>query len=385
MPWRSTSVMNERIKFVVLGSRAGANLSELCREFGISRTTGYRWLNRFNQSGTVFSVFDRSRRPHHSPTRTPNKLVGRVIALRKRYGWGSKKLQPLLLREGLEVKRITIDRILKRNGLIKKKIRDRKALKRFERRLPNQLWQMDFKGESAVSDGYCYPLSILDDHSRFALGLYALRQSRAKLVQNCLICTFKNYGLPAAMLMDHGPLWWSTTNGHGLTWLSVWLLKQDIRLIYSRIRHPQTQGKVERFHRTLDDDIYHHGKPKIFADWQKSFDRFLYDYNYIRPHEALEMDVPSDHYYPSQRQYQDQPAEWEYPQGAIVKRLNSQGCVDYQKRRYFVCEALCNEPVQIETIQNKLLVRYRRTYIREIDLKTGKGKPIVKTVSKNQL
>jgi len=385
MPWKSISVMDERIKFVVLGSREGVNLSELCRGFGISRTTGYRWLNRFNQSGTVFSVYDRSRRPHHSPNRTPEKLEARVIALRQRYGWGSKKLRLLLLQEGLDVKRITIDRILKRNGLIKKKIRDHKADRRFERRLPNQLWQMDFKGESAVSDGYCYPLSILDDHSRFALGLYALRHPRAKLVQNCLISTFENYGLPEAMLMDHGALWWSTTNGHGLTWLSVWLLKQDIHLIYSRIRHPQTQGKVERFHRTLDDDIYHHGKPKIFAHWQKSLNRFRHDYNYIRPHEALGMDIPFNHYYPSRRQYQDQPADWEYPQEAIVKRLNSQGCLDYEQQRYFVCEALRNEPVQIETIGNKLLVRYRRTYIREIDLITGKGKPIIKKVSQNKL
>ena len=145
------------------------------------------------------------------------------------------------------------------------------AMERFERAAPNELWQMDGKGEYRVSDGTCYPLSILDDHSRYAVGLYRLAGVHGRAASIRVWCmTFERYGVPEAMLMDHGSVWWGTTNGYGLTWLSVRLIEQGIRLCYGRVHHPQTQGKVERFHRTLDEAIRHRGKPQQMAEWPQS-------------------------------------------------------------------------------------------------------------------
>ncbi len=261
----------------------------------------------------------------------------------------------------------TINHILKRQGLIGKKDSNPPALSRFERALPNQLWQMDGKGEYRTSDGKCYPLSILDDHSRYAVGLYALPAFSAEQIHPCLVHTFEHYGVPEAMLMDRGTVWWSTTNGYGLTWLSVRLIEQGIQLYYCRVRHPQTQGKVERFHRTLDEAIQHRGKPQQMAQWPGALNEFRRIYNERRPHEALGMKRPAERYQPSARSYQAIPRPWEYPEGSLVRRLNAAGCLDWEGRRWFVCEALAGRPVCIEKAANLLLVSYRHMYVREID------------------
>jgi transposase InsO family protein len=297
-------------------------------------------------------------------------------------GWGAKKIRQKLLQEELDVKVVTINRILKRRGLIEQRLRQYQAPGRFERGAPNELLQMDFKGDYQVEGGRCYPLTVLDDHSRYAVGLYALGDQRGESVQHCLIATFERWGVPAEMLMDHGTPWWSTTNSFGLTWLSVWLIKQGISLHFSGIAHPQTQGKVERFHRTLKDSLRHHGQPETLAAFDEALARFQAVYNHQRPHEALAMDVPSQHYRPSERAYQPQPREWEYPEGALVKRLNSQGVLDCPGGRRFVCEALANEWVEIEELGGHWLVKYRHQYVREIDLETGRTLPPVRPVSR---
>lgn len=385
MPWKATSVMEERVKFIVRALQTEVNFKALCREFGISRQTGYRWLNRYLMVGSLPQVGELSRRPHRSPAKTKSKCEHRVVELRRKYGWGGKKLQVILAREGVQLPVITINRIIKRNGLIKREISHRPALNRFEREFPNQLWQMDFKGAVSLSGGRCYPLSILDDHSRFAVGLYALDNQYGKTVHGCLINSFERYGVPEAMLMDHGTPWWSNTNGHGLTWLSVNLIKQGIKLYWSGIRHPQTQGKVERFHRTLKDSILRGERPRTLASLDEAFKCFRREYNYIRPHEALEMAVPADRYEPSQRMYNPNPPSWQYPQGSIAKRLNPQGCLDYKRRRYFVCEALRSEYVRIEHVDNNILISYRHMYIREIKLQTGRTVPFIRPIGKSNV
>lgn len=380
MPWKATSVMEERIKFIVRAVQPGVNFKALCREFGISRRTGYRWIDRYLEVGSLPRVGELSRRPHRIPNKTDSNYERRVIELRRRYSWGGKKLQVILAREGIKLPVITINRIIKRNGLIEPQISHRPALKRFGRAYPNQLWQMDFKGDFGLRVGRCYPLSILDDHSRFAVGLYALIDQRAETVDCSLVSTFQRYGLIEAMLMDHGTPWWSNNSEHGLTWLSVKLIKQGIRLYWSGIRHPQTQGKVERFHRTLQGSILNKLRPRTMRDCKEAYDRFREEYNKIRPHEALEMGVPADRYQPSRRPYNPQPRPWEYPQGSIVKRLNTQGCLDYKNRRYFVCEALRGEYVRIEHIEKNIIVSYRHMYIREIAMETGKTNPFLRPI-----
>ena len=385
MPWKVTDIMDERRRFVIMATQGVVNFSSLCRDFGISRPTGYLWLNRYLKSGSLTSVVELSRRPHHVPSRTSPELEERVISLRRRYGWGAKKLRELLLEEGLDMKVVTINRILKRNDLISREDSHRPAVKHFERRSPNELWQMDFKGDYAADRGRCYPLSLLDDHSRFAIGLYALKGQTTESVQGCLIDAFERFGVPQAMLMDHGVPWWSTTNGHGLTRLSVSLINQGIKLCFSGFRHPQTQGKVERFHKTLEGFVSHHGSPSTFSEWQDFFKFFVDEYNHVRPHESLGMARPAEYYQPSRKEYCSSPPEWEYPSGSLVKRLNPQGCLDYKQRRYFVCEALAGQRVRIEHLDKKLIVSYRHIYIREIDKKTARSASLLTPVESRKM
>jgi transposase InsO family protein len=377
MPWRVKDVMEQRIELVVRAVQGEESISGLCREYGVSRPTGYLWVQRYGEAGSVQGLAERSRRPQHSPGRTPIEQEERVVELRRRYGWGAKKLVVLLAREGIALRVVTVNRILKRRGLLVAQECHRPATQRFEREAPNQLWQMDFKGPWEVAEGHCYPLSILDDYSRYLVDLGALKGTGAEGVAAQLVRTFESHGVPEAMLMDHGTPWWSTTNGHGLTWLSVELIKQGIRLHFSGIRHPQTQGKVERFHRSLKHQINRWGKPATLADSAQALAAFREEYNQVRPHEALGMEVPAQRYHDSPRAYQPQPPEWIYEEGKVVKRLNTQGCLDYEQRRYFVCEALAQERVCVDRIGGKLLVCYRQTYIREIDLLSGRTTAVV--------
>ncbi len=213
MPWARTDVGEQRVKFVVRAVSGQERMAALCREFGISRPTGYRWRRRFEQAGSITAVVEQSRRPQHRPTQTEPKKEDRVVALRQQYGWGAKKIDVLLREEDTPLTVTTINRILKRRGLVGKKDGHAPALERFERPTPNELWQMDGKGEYRSSDGTCYPLSILDDHSRYAVGLYGLPAFTAQQVYPCLVRTFERYGVPEAMWMDRGSVWWAVNNG----------------------------------------------------------------------------------------------------------------------------------------------------------------------------
>jgi len=380
MPWKATDVLDQRISFVVRALQGQGSMTALCQEFGISRQTGYKWLKRYREIGNFAQLQERSRRPHSSPNRTPPEIEERVIELRKYYGWGGKKLHVLLAREGIDLSIVTINRIISRNGLVAVKDSHRPATKRFERERPNELWQMDFKGQFRIQEGCCYPLSILDDHSRFAVGLYGLDHPRAVPVIERLAHTFEEYGVPQAMLIDHGSPWWSTTNTLGLTGVAVYLMKQGIHLYHSGVRHPQTQGKVERFHGTLQAYLDLRGKPSRLGDCRDAFSQFRYEYNHIRPHEGIGMAVPADRYGPSSKQYDPNPPAWEYPAGSLIKRLNTQGCLDHCGRRYFVCEALASEPVRVQVVEGNLLVGYRDMYIREINTETGRTSPVLRAV-----
>jgi transposase InsO family protein len=377
MPWGRTDVSEQRIKFVVRAASGKERMASLCREFGVSRSTGYRWRRRFQQAGSMTGVVERSRRPQHSPAQTERDEEERVVALRKEHGWGAKKLEVLLGEQGHALTVITINRILKRRGLVRKKDSHTPALERFERSAPNELWQIDGKGEYREPDGTCYPLSILDDHSRYAVGLFGLRAFTAEEINPCVVRTFERYGVPEAMLMDHGSVWWGGKNGYGLTWLSVRWIEQGIRLHYGRVHHPQTQGKVERFHRTLNEEIRYRGKPKRLGEWPGALEEFRRIYNEQRPHEALQMKRPVERYRVSSRNYQAQPREWEYPTGSMVRELNSHGSLYWGGANLFVCEALAGRRVRVEQVGGLLLVSYRHMYVREIDREKGCTRALV--------
>jgi transposase InsO family protein len=366
MAWGMVEIDEQRVRFVVNASRGEKNLRELCKEFKISRPTGYTWLRRF-QAGGIAGVVEKSRRPQHSPTRTPTEMEQRVLALRQqRPEWGARKLQVLLKGEGLVLPTITIHRILLRHNLVRPQDRHRPAVQRFSRSAPNQLWQMDFKGplgwQAPVG-----PLSIVDDHSRYAITLQGTWSSKAQPVKAGLEEAFQRCGMPEEMLMDHGTPWWNMKSATGWTWLTVWMVKQGIRVHFSGYRHPQTQGKVERFHGSLEAATQRRGWPWGEAR-QRWLDEFRYEYNQVRPHEALGMKTPATVWKPSARKYQPRTRAWEYEMGAEVRKLADQGQLRVAGRRWEISRALAGEWVKLVRLEQRILVYYCRSLVRELDL-----------------
>jgi transposase InsO family protein len=365
MAWQTMEVHEQRVRFVVAASRKEKPLSVLCAEFGISRPTGYCWLERYRLQG-VGGIAERSRRPHRSPAQTVPEREQLVVEMRLRYpDWGAHKLQVLLKRDGLALTRSTIHRILLRHDPVREQDRNSPATERFERNAPNELWQMDFKGPSRWPQPVG-PLSVLDDHSRYLIVLAANGSTHAGPVQQQLIEAFDRCGLPQAMLMDHGTPWWSTKSPSGRTHLSLWLMRQGIRLYWSGIRHPQTQGKVERFHGTLQRALDRRGT--LPAELQPWLDAFRQEHNYVRPHEALAMQTPATRWQPSSRRYQLNPPRWEYPEGAWLLKIDSQGKLDLKGRKWSISKALSGEYVQIVPLEQRLMVFFCSTLLREIDL-----------------
>ena len=366
MPWRETEVVELRID-AVIRRLAGERVSDLSLEFGVSPKTIHKWIKRYREEGAR-GLFDRSRRPHRSPKRISKKTERRIIELRQEYGWGGRNLGYLLAQEGVEVSAATVDRVIARNGLIRECDRQPRATRRFQREAPNQLWQMDFKGEYRLPGGTCWPLSIIDDCSRYSIELFGLDSTNANNVSDRLISCFKRYGLPDEILMDHGTPWYATSHPMGLSRIVVLLLKQGIRPIYSGVGHPQTQGKVERFHRTLSRHLKWRGVPSEFDALNDELRRFRRIYNEVKPHDSLDRRTPADCYHPSSKRYDPSPPEWVYPTSSITKKLTPRGTLHWNGHLYFVSEALPNEHVWIRQTDHRLLVVYRDIMIREINL-----------------
>jgi transposase InsO family protein len=367
MPWKTMDIREQRVQFVVAASRREKPFSSLCLEFGISRPTGLLWLQRYRNGG-IEGIAERSRRPHRSPRQTTLRLEEQVVKLRQRYpDWGARKLQVLLSQAGVELTCSTIHRILLRRDLVREQDRHSPALERFERNAPNELWQMDFKGPKLWS-GPIGPLSVLDDHSRYVVVLQAVKSASTELVREQLESAFMVCGVPEGMLMDHGVPWWSARGGPlgGATQLSLWLMKQGIRLHWSRIRHPQTQGKVERFHGALQRALALRGVP--LRDPQVWLDEYRWEHNHVRPHEALDMTTPATHWRPSPRRYDSSPPPWQYPEGSKVLKVDCQGKLELQGQKWKISKVLCGQRVQIVRVQQRLQVYYCTTLIREIDL-----------------
>lgn len=370
MAWGQKDVSEQRLQFVVRASSGAESIKELCEEFEISRPTGYTWLKRYRQCDRLSELAEKSRRPHQSPKETAGSVQQRVIALRKQYpDWGAKKLRILLEREGIRLHRNTVHRIIARHGLIPEQDRGRPAPKRFEREAPNQLWQMDFKGMPEFRKP-CLPLVIVDDHSRYLIGLFALEGTKATPVRESLESVFLRDGLPEAMLMDHGTPWWNMHAHNGWTWLLLWLMKQGIRIYLSGFRHPQTQGKVERANGSLEAALQkRHQTPS--GAWQTWLDAYRYEYNHVRPHEALQMKVPADRWVSRSRPYQANPPAFDYPDPANVLRVGVNGNVVVKGRAYFISQVFQGENVQLQFLEHRAIVYYCRTIIRELDLVAG--------------
>lgn len=363
-------VQEQRVRFVVAAARKEKPFTALCREFEISRPTGYVWLKRYQESGVV-GLVEKSRRPLRSPGRTPAKVEQQVVQVRERYpDWGARKLQVVLEGEQVQVPATTIHRILLRHELVAEKDRHRPAVKRFERGAPNELWQMDFKSPTGWNAAIG-PLSVLDDHSRYVTVLQAVGHTRAELVREQLETAFASCGVPEAMLMDHGVPWWNEGAPTGATWLTIWLMQQGIRLHWSGYRHPQTQGKVERFHGALERAWKKRGGAG--EDTQAWLDAYRWEHNHVRPHEALGMKTPASIWRKSERRYDPHPPRWEYEPGSKVLKLDGRGKMDAYGIRWSISRALRGQWVQLEPIGERVLVYFCRTLIRELDLENRRS------------
>jgi len=352
MPWKEVSTMSLRLEFVRLALHEDANVSELCKRFGISRKTGYKWLDRRQQKGAE-ALMDQSRRPHTSPNRTPASIEKLVLQVRDRHPvWGGRKINSLLLRRGhTDIPHpSTITGILHRNGRMDAdESVKHQAYQRFEREHPNELWQMDFKGHFAMTGGgRCHPLTVLDDCSRFLLGLRACANETHETVVEQLTSIFRRYGLPDRMLMDNGAPWGSDGN-NPYTRLTVWLIRLGINISHGRPYHPQTQGKDERLHRTLNAELISRRRFSDLRHCQPEFDDWRNTYNQVRPHQALDMCVPGERYQPSPRSFPETLPPILYDTGDIVRKVDVCGRISFRSRKFRVGKAFHQQPVALRS------------------------------------
>jgi transposase InsO family protein len=335
--------MTLREDFVRLAATQAVPFSELCGRFQITRQTGYKWLARHKAEG-INGLADRSRRPHHSPTRSAGHIEARVIELRRQHGWGGRKIARRLrdLGETQIPAPATITEILRRHGLIDEHAsRQRQHWQRFEHEHPNSLWQMDFKGDfQTLESGRCSPLTVIDDHSRYNIVLSACSRTTTQIVQQALEQAFRCYGLPARINTDNGAPWGSPSAPGQLTELAVWLIRLGIRVSYSRPYHPQTNGKDERFHRSLKAEVLERHTFTTHAHVQQELDRWRQVYNTERPHEALGMATPLTRYACSLSRMPDRLPEPEYGSGDEVLLVNSSGVVRFRGEKVKLSIAL---------------------------------------------
>jgi transposase InsO family protein len=354
MPWKACDLMSLRLELMALAVQPDADRSALARRYGISRKTLYKWLDRFGgQDPSVLA--DRSRRPRHSPSQTPPDLEAHVLEIRTQHpAWGPRKIHAVMCRSLSRTPSVSsIGRILRRNDCIHPQASEAaERYRRFEHPHPNDLWQMDFKGDFALAaGGRCHPLTILDDHSRYNLLLAACPNQQRTTVMHWLTDVFGRYGLPRRMLMDNGSPWGVTHSPECYTELEVQLLSLDVTVSHGRPYHPQTQGKEERFHRTLNVELLQQRQLIDLPDAQRAFDPWRRMYNHERPHEALGLATPASRYTASHRSLPrriEPPAYHDHDQ---VRGLNPVGQMQFRGKTYKLSEAFGGRRVAVRPTQ----------------------------------
>jgi len=378
MPWREVSLMDQRREFIGLFQHPDVNRRELCRRFGISPKVAYKWLARATAAETVEDwAQDRPRRPHVSPARSAKAIETAVLEIRDRHPtWGARKIRRRLEDRQKNVPAAsTVHAILARYDRVPPPSQPAQYI-RFEHPAPNDVWQMDFKGRFPLASDrqMCHPLTMVDDHSRYALCLQACTNEQSETVQQHLERTFRHYGLPHAFLVDNG-VPWGTCSEVRWTKLRVWLLKLGVDVIYARPYHPQTKGKNERFHRTLKTEVLSMTTFRTVHELQKAFDRWRHVYNTERPHQALNYDVPANRYRPSSRSLPSKLPEPEYEEGTIVRRASQlKANLRFGKQRWRVPEAFRGELLAIRPLatDGTFGIYFGAHQIASIDLRTAK-------------
>lgn len=371
MPWKEKTVEMNREEFVRRVLAKEKSKSALCREYGISRPTGDKWIKRYKAGEGVKS---RSRAPFHTANRIDEEMEELIVAARKKEpGIGAAKIHRILSNAGHEglPSISTVNAVFKRNNLITKEASlAATPNKRFEKEAPNIMWQVDFKGSYLMRNGQrCHALSLIDDHSRFCLCADAKANEQLEGVVESFKKVFKEYGLPQILLCDNGNPWGASQSG-AYTKFEVWLMDQGVLTIHIRPRHPQTQGKNERFNGSYNQERLNFYIPDDLADADCQRIEFRGFYNNVRPHHALGMDVPAQHYEPSERKYTEEPKEWQYGSEYKLRKIKSSGYLTYEGHGYFLSEAFAGRTIAVKpsSTEGFLNLYYRQFRIGRINL-----------------
>ena len=376
MPWKEMKTVKQiREEFARRALANEASLAALCREYGISRVTGTKWRDRFRDG---ISMEDQSRRPFHTPNRIPLEMEEKIISYRKEEpALGALKIHRMMEDDGvvdIPCQR-TINDVLKRNGLITQEASQAATPhQRFEKDEPNDMWQADFKGDFLLQNKQrCFPLSIIDDCSRFCICADAKENTQINSTKDSFKQAFRKYGLPKVLLCDNGHPWGSSQST-SITQLEVWLMEHSVLPIHIRARHPQTQGKVERFNGSYKQERLKFYVPKDMADAQFCREEYQNFYNSRRPHHALKLDVPQKHYVPSNRQYEDDVQKWEYESGGESRIIKSSGYLTYKGHGYYLSEGIGDKTVHLypsSRDESIIHIVFREFIVAKLDLKSN--------------
>ena len=358
MPWLETSPVEQRERFIADHRRGLYTMTELCSRYGISRKSGYKWLERFEDGGRA-ALRDRSRAPHHCPHRISRDVAQLICAARRAHpSWGPAKLLDWLEPRYPDLAWPAVSTagdLLARRGLVKKRRRRRPhqhpGVVPPTTTEPNDLWTADFKGHFRTRDGlYCYPLTIADQHTRYLLACQGLRSTKGRGVRAVFAHAFRTFGLPQAIRTDNG-VPFATTGIHGLSQLNVWWLRLGIQ--HQRIlpAHPQQNGAHERMHKTLKAGAIRPPRGTLAAQ-QRAFNTFRAEYNEERPHETLGGRPPGAFYRPSPRAYPEQLPPLEYPGHFLVKRVTNAGTFRLKYRLLFIANALKQHHIGLEEVDD---------------------------------
>ncbi|HEV7544187.1 MAG TPA: IS481 family transposase [Reyranella sp.] len=366
MPFQDQEGSREELCRLALAE--GTNRRQLCRRFNVRPRILYKWLERYRSCGRA-GLADHSRRPHRSPSRTEAEMESAVLAVRRENPvWGGRKIAASLRRQGLSPPSpSTITGILRRNGQ-PMVAPGQKAWKRFEHAEPNALWQMDFKGDVALGHGRLHPLTVVDDHSRYAVVLQAADNERHQTVQNAVQAAFERYGLPEVILTDNGSPW-GDTGERSLTKLGVWLIEHGVAPWHSAPFHPQSHGKNERFNRTLKAELL---EGRTFGDLQQAqqaFDGWRQRYNHHRPHDALGLAVPAERYRPSPRSFNPIVEPFDYGPDDFVRSVDVAANISFRGRRLKASKALVAKHVAIRPTERDGVfdIIFRHVTVKSID------------------
>jgi transposase InsO family protein len=364
MPWKELPMSELRVAFVKLVDVLHYSIARACREFGISRKTGYKWLQRARLQPEQ-PLTDQSRRPLASPRRTAEDLEQQILEVRDTYGWGGRKIRAFLRQRGVTApSRQTVQHVLRRHDRVPPPAVPPPAPLSFERSVPNELWQLDFKGPIEVARQRVFPFAVLDDHSRYALALQACLNCTMQTAWDVLWQAFADAGLPEGILADNA-FGTRGQNALGLSWFEARLIRLGIHPYHGRPYHPQTQGKIERFNGTLERELW----PRICRDDLTRFQAELTQwrtsvYNLLRPHESLDDLPPLQRWRPSPRPRPARLPEVVYAPAALLRKVMNRGDISYKGYRILVGAGLEGEYVRIEERDHELAIFYAWKQVR---------------------